>query len=202
MQKRETLDQLLARALGLPSGKRLSVIDEYNYVLTPDYAVKMLNIHERYICGMPVIIKGETGVGKTALVDMLSRLWNSALLYIWNKEKTAIIDTIRNLVDKKTNDSSEDYQTCIMVVEAITKGERVSVQHLKTLGHLNIKGSSKELLYVSIREQLLQMEKNPAIALLEVLSAETGQECSLARLFEYTRKDGTLEVRANGICVL
>ena len=79
----------MARALGLPSEdeKHLSIIDEYNYVLTVDYAIKMLNIHERHICGMPVIIKGETGVSKTALVEMLSRLWNNALLRWWNKEK-------------------------------------------------------------------------------------------------------------------
>ena len=41
---------------------------------------KMLEIHERFECGVPVIIEGETGVGKTALVEMLSILWNDALL--------------------------------------------------------------------------------------------------------------------------
>ena len=40
----------------------------------------MLEIHERFECGIPVIIEGETGVGKTALVEMLSILWNDALL--------------------------------------------------------------------------------------------------------------------------
>lgn len=38
----------------------------------------MLNIHERKECGMPVIIEGETGVGKTCLVEMLSKLWNES----------------------------------------------------------------------------------------------------------------------------
>ena len=40
----------------------------------------MLEIHERFECGVPVIIEGETGVGKTALVEMLSILWNDSLL--------------------------------------------------------------------------------------------------------------------------
>ena len=39
----------------------------------------MLSIHERRECGIPVIIEGETGVGKTALISMLSKLWNHAL---------------------------------------------------------------------------------------------------------------------------
>ena len=42
--------------------------------------LKMLEIHERFECGVPVIIEGETGVGKTALVEMLSILWNDSLL--------------------------------------------------------------------------------------------------------------------------
>ena len=100
LQERGVLDQYLARALGLPTeeGNRLSAIDEAQYVLTLDYTIKMLSIHERYECGIPVIIKGETGVGKTALVDMLSKLWSNALLYQWNKEKGIIFDNIRELL--------------------------------------------------------------------------------------------------------
>ena len=37
----------------------------------------MVNIHERKRCGIPVIIEGETGVGKTSLVHMLSVMWNT-----------------------------------------------------------------------------------------------------------------------------
>lgn len=58
-------------------------MDDSKYILTPDYTVKMLNIHERCKCGVPVIIEGETGVGKTALVEMLSKLWNHSLLLEW-----------------------------------------------------------------------------------------------------------------------
>ena len=83
---RKYLDELLSRALGLPledkedGHDRLPLIDESAYVLTLDYTIKMLSIHERRECRMPVIIEGETGVGKTALVEMLSKLWN----YSWN----------------------------------------------------------------------------------------------------------------------
>lgn len=90
--QRKSLDEYLARALSLPLAevtekvttlngsethyKRLQLIDKSKYVLTLDFALKMINIHERRECGMPVIIEGETGVGKTELLRMLSKLWN------------------------------------------------------------------------------------------------------------------------------
>ena len=54
----------------------------------------MLNIHERRECGVPVIIQGETGVGKTALINMLSKLWNHALIKEWRAVKRRIIDIL------------------------------------------------------------------------------------------------------------
>ena len=65
---------------------RLSALDDLGYVLTLDYVIKMLSINERYHCGVPVIIEGETGVGKTALLEMLSILWNQSHLSEWNKK--------------------------------------------------------------------------------------------------------------------
>ncbi len=67
-------------------------IDDSAYVLTLDYTIKMLNIHERYECGVPVIIEGETGVGKTALIEMLSKLWNQSLLLEWKKQRDRVIE--------------------------------------------------------------------------------------------------------------
>ncbi|KAI6653727.1 hypothetical protein LOD99_3231 [Oopsacas minuta] len=75
---RDTLDPYLARALGIRipgDGKRLSLIDNEGYVLTSDFVMKMININERRMCGVPVIIEGETGVGKTELMRILAFLW-------------------------------------------------------------------------------------------------------------------------------
>ena len=44
---------------------------------------------------MPVVIEGETGVGKTALVEMLSKLWNESLLIKWHKQREHIFDTLK-----------------------------------------------------------------------------------------------------------
>jgi len=75
----------MSRALNVPLTKEghLSAIDESAYVLTLDYALKMINIHERLLCRVPVILEGESGVGKTALVEMLQKLWSQSLLTQW-----------------------------------------------------------------------------------------------------------------------
>jgi ABC-type uncharacterized transport system fused permease/ATPase subunit len=89
---------------------RLTAIDDSNYVLTLDYTLKMLNMHERYMCGVPVIIEGETGVGKTALVEMLSKLWNQSL----QLELQKLQKILSEFFEKKQADStdSDDHQVC------------------------------------------------------------------------------------------
>lgn len=89
----EVLHNILSKALGVPldSTHHLKAIVESNYVLTLDYALKMLAINERWKCGVPVIIEGETGVGKTALIEVLSKLWNSAIVQVFEKIKKDVI---------------------------------------------------------------------------------------------------------------
>lgn len=45
-----------------------------NYVLTMDNAKKILAIHQRLRVDIPVIIMGETGCGKTKLIEFMSKL--------------------------------------------------------------------------------------------------------------------------------
>ena len=102
IHSRKYLDEYLSRALGvrLTNGS-LMLIDKLNYVLTLDYAVKMINIHERMVCGMPVVIEGETGVGKTALLEMLQQLWNESLLFQWRLEQSRLIDAIEQHISSE-----------------------------------------------------------------------------------------------------
>ena len=100
LYSRDKLDSYLSRALNVPLEKgRLRAIDDCQYVLTLDFAIKMLNIHERAECGVPVIIEGETGVGKTALIEMLSKLWNYALIKEWTLFRARILDFIKRKLD-------------------------------------------------------------------------------------------------------
>ena len=110
---RGVLDGFLARALNVEPDektKRISLIDDSAYVLTLDYTIKMLNIHERYECGVPVIIEGETGVGKTALVEMLSKLWNQSLLSDWTRKRGRIIDFFQRRLGEIEIEVSGNYQ--------------------------------------------------------------------------------------------
>ena len=184
------MDGLLSRALDLPfhQNEPLSIIDDCNYVLTLDYTIKMLNIHERYSCGVPVIIKGETGVGKTALVDMLSRLWNFALLHVWNSERGRIVDAIRDLMSIRVRDSFDNIQACLKIVEAITAGKDVTVDELIMLGQLKDRDANKGLFYNRLREILMNMEKDPAIALLKT-PGKNGQYGPMDDYFEQAKKD-------------
>ena len=98
LHQREYLDKCLSRALNIPLNhkKRLTAIDDENYVLTFDFTIKMLQIHERYECGEPVIIQGETGVGKTALIQMLSKLWNTSLDMELKRLKERLLEFLQN----------------------------------------------------------------------------------------------------------
>ena len=115
---RKFLDKCLARGLSLPlhavtelvynehlkaitQYKTLQLIDDENYILTLDYTLKMLNIHERRECGIPVIIEGETGVGKTELLKILSKLWNYTWVVQWSEMKRKFQSILRDIQDSE-----------------------------------------------------------------------------------------------------
>ena len=83
LRQRQRLDEYLAQALAIPmvedeSGeRRLKCIDDHRFVMTIDFCLKLLSIHERVACGVPCCMEGETGVSKTALTRMYSILVNS-----------------------------------------------------------------------------------------------------------------------------
>ncbi|CAB9511697.1 Ring finger protein [Seminavis robusta] len=84
LAKRTTLDRLISQAMGIPldgvpGQERLRCIDDSGFILTRDFGVKLLNIHERVAAGVPCIMEGESGVSKTALSKEYSILVNSAL---------------------------------------------------------------------------------------------------------------------------
>ncbi len=113
LNTRNVQDKFLSRAIGVKLNKDgfLSAIDDKPYVLTLDYTIKMLNIHERKECGMPVILEGETGVGKTALIEMLSELWNQSLVTEWSKQRDRIISSIKKIFNE--NQVQQVYYICI-----------------------------------------------------------------------------------------
>ena len=74
----ENFDRL-TRAQKLRSLRNVLGIDDGpdpdpTYELTTDNVLKMLAIHMRFRCNIPVVVMGETGCGKTRMVEFMSKL--------------------------------------------------------------------------------------------------------------------------------
>ena len=98
----------------MDANQRIRIIDDSEYVLTLDYTLKMLNIYECFECGVSVVLEGETGVGKTALVEMLSKLLNQSLLETWHKVYDKITDFFQQMLTaiKANVEENLAYQVC------------------------------------------------------------------------------------------
>ena len=101
LKDQKVLQKCLCTALQIrkdPSQSEISVLKNQGYVLTLDYLLKMLSVHERQQCGMPVVISGETGVGKTFLLETLSKLYNHSYqqsLSLWREH---LLDYMKQLL--------------------------------------------------------------------------------------------------------
>ena len=68
----------LAPGLGLhDTGKMWNIIQQQGYVLTPDFAYKLLVLNEKRRAGLNVVLSGDTGVGKTEMLNLYSLAINS-----------------------------------------------------------------------------------------------------------------------------
>uniref|UniRef100_UPI0040389A17 E3 ubiquitin-protein ligase RNF213-like n=1 Tax=Callospermophilus lateralis TaxID=76772 RepID=UPI0040389A17 len=63
----------LCQSLGIPQ----ALDPDETYEVTTDNMLKILAIEMRFRCGIPVIIMGETGCGKTRLIKFLCDLWRA-----------------------------------------------------------------------------------------------------------------------------
>jgi hypothetical protein len=130
LRKRRVLDSLLARGLGIDAvlqdralerrqrpivrdGQQstidveinlgtIAAVDEHRFVLTLDFTMKMLCMHERIECRVPCIMEGETGVSKTALTRMYFILKNLSSMSaqmqdVDNPRLRVTVDQLRNL---------------------------------------------------------------------------------------------------------
>lgn len=72
------LRSTLALGIGLNQTNRMvNLIEQQQYVLTPDFALKLLILNERRKVRQNVIFCGNTGVGKTELMSLFSLVINS-----------------------------------------------------------------------------------------------------------------------------
>lgn len=93
-----------------------NLIDNAGYVLTADFAMKMLAVHERLLCGTSVILEGDTGVGKTRLLQMLADLWKKSI----EKSRQLARDRIVERLHRKTKGARIDGTEVAAAVERIS----------------------------------------------------------------------------------
>ena len=107
---------------------------DQTYELTTDNVLKMLAIHMRLRCGIPVVIMGETGCGKTRMVEFMSKL------------KRGDDKDIRNMVVIKVHAgiTIEDIQR--LVKEAVTLAQKNAKKEFETILFLD-EANTTEAIY-------------------------------------------------------
>lgn len=208
LHTRQWLDDYLSRALSVPLDENglLKIIDDSGYVLTLDYTLKMLNIHERHECGMPVIIEGETGVGKTALVEVLSKLWNSAYLNVWRKTRENILEFIMKKMDGQSRTichmynnyisarvsldlikiSPERSSACLEIVTKLNNGSNYDESDIEFLCELPDTNSPSAQFHSILCKEVMKLKDDPVLSLLVHPNTESDRSFNyLFRAAEY-----------------
>lgn len=111
--------ETLGRVLGVKQDKKIMDPDD-TYQLTLDNVMKMLAIHLRFESDIPVIIMGETGCGKTRLVQFMCDLMRSG--------KNA-----QNLIVVRVHGGTTSEIIYKKVKEAIDISEKNKAQNLDTV---------------------------------------------------------------------
>lgn len=104
----------LSWLIDIPYNIFVTLMNEKKFILTENFTYKLFHIHERKLTKLALIIEGETGVGKTFLLQFYSSLLNANILYgkLDNKlsprilERTSlwlVKDIIENILEKKPN---------------------------------------------------------------------------------------------------
>jgi hypothetical protein len=174
---RKFLDRYLAAALNVPldpDTKRIKLIDDKGYVLTLDYFLKMLEIHERMESGIPVIIEGETGVGKTALLEMLSLLWNASLMDEHRKFLERFSDELREISEKYSRSIPEERtDSFLALMEATTVKQMVPIEVIMQVCCCTLSCEDGEIINVAskLSSCMKKSTMDSSIALLEYESS-------------------------------
>ena len=138
-------------------------------MLTLDYAVKMLSIHERRNCGIPVIINGETGVGKTFLLEMLSFLWNQSVLTAITQQSCKFQEIVEKLL------KDEDDKEAKEVLDSLHNKKPVSRESLETILRLHCQQEPSKRIYEIVLSELLVEEYNPILVLFDFSTISENQ---------------------------
>jgi hypothetical protein len=163
---RAILDKYLSQALEIPLQRRadgsegLLCIDDCGFILTVDFTMKLLNIHERIACSVPCLIEGETGVSKTALTKMYSILRNSSLV---EKARMSTSNDLEDIVRHLENEGNVGDTSC-----SITEHLRQMIQ------------SSDEAANRFLEALIEKISRRPAVFLSITPGTESTESTQLA----------------------
>ena len=143
------------------------------YVMTLDFAVKMLTIHERRLCGIPVVIKGETGVGKTFLLETLSALWNHALLTMLEHEREALKEDLKRDLNEYFLQSTaipdkEQSKDVIEALESISEENKISMSTITFILKKKAFCEDDKFLCQKYLRKLLSHKTDPIFSILKL----------------------------------
>ena len=63
------------------------IMNRMKFIMTENFAYKLFHIHERKLTALPLIIEGDTGIGKTYLLQFYSLLLNAKIQYDYDQTK-------------------------------------------------------------------------------------------------------------------
>ena len=126
---RHKMLSILVNVLGVPSNSSDAPPDpDPNYVLTVDNVKKILAIHMRFRSNIPVILMGDTGCGKTRLIQFMCKLQarnpdlhNLVILKVHGEiTENDIKKSYKNAVDLAERNSLKNIDTILFFDEANT----------------------------------------------------------------------------------
>ena len=117
--KQKELQQRLDRIVCTTPREKVNNLPSLDYALTPDNILKMVLIVQRIRAGIPVIIMGETGCGKTSLVRYLARTCGVPF-HVFNFHAGVREEQLGDFVQKMDNEAASGKEVWVFLDEINT----------------------------------------------------------------------------------
>lgn len=114
------LVEYLASALGAREKQVSLILEKHKYILIPEYLHKFIQVNQRLRINLPTIIEGDSGTGKTKLVEIYSDIMTSS-------HCDPVADLIIYLIMTDTKVEFDISDTCEVIVIMAGKEEKVAI---------------------------------------------------------------------------